>query len=151
MVYAASSYEKQTMLAIRLEGAIGDISMKDNVVWMRRRGTPYVPSPLLYDGVLYFLHHYQGLLSRVIAQTGEEPLRPFRLPDINDIYASPVGAAGRIYITDRSGVTLVLSHDEEPKLLATNQLDDSFSASAAMVDDEIYLRGERYLYCIAKN
>jgi outer membrane protein assembly factor BamB len=52
-------------------------------------------------------------------------------------------------ITSREGVTQVMSHgDPVPKMLAVNRLNDSFSASAAMVDRELYLRGERYLYCI---
>jgi outer membrane protein assembly factor BamB len=73
-----------------------------------------------------------------------------RLDGMNEIYASPVSAAGRIYITDRQGVTLVLDDDPaEPEVLARNVLDESISASAALVGDEIYLRGERHLYCIA--
>ena len=150
MVYAGSSYEKKAMLAIRLEGAKGDISRTDNLVWMRRRGTPYVPSPLLYGEALYFLHHYQGIMSRVIAKTGEEPFGPFRLNGIGNVYASPVGAADRVYITDLDGTTLVMRHGVQPEVLALNQLDDSFSASAAIVDGELYLRGRRFLYCIAQ-
>ncbi|MFT5049304.1 MAG: outer membrane protein assembly factor BamB [Chlamydiales bacterium] len=150
MVYLASSYEKQVMLGIALEGAQGDISDKDNVVWVRRKSTPYVPSPLLYGDALYILHHYQGTLSRLIARSGEEPQRAQRLPGIRNVYASPVGAAGRVYITDLDGTTLVLSHEAQPRVLAQNHLDDSFSASAAMAGDELYLRGERFLYCIAE-
>lgn len=151
MLYAGSSYVKKRMLAVRLAGAKGDITSTDHIVWRRGARTPYVPSPLLYGDWLYFLNHYQGFLARVHAKTGEEPSRPMRLPGMREIYASPVGAAGRIYITDRQGATLVISHGlEKPALLAHNQLDDSFSASAAIVGSEIYLRGMRYLYCIAK-
>ncbi len=151
MVFLGSSYEKRAMLAIKLEGAEGDISGTENLVWMRRRSTPYVPSPLLYGEWLYFMNHYQGFLVRVRAQTGEEPVGPFRLGGMYDVYASPVGAAGRIYITGREGATLVIDHSvEPPKFLALNRLGDSFSASAAVVDGEIYLRGERYMYCIAR-
>lgn len=151
MLYAGSSYVKKRMLAIRLAGAKGDITNTDHVVWRRQVRTPYVPSPLLYGEWLYFLNHYQGFLSRVHAKTGEEAQRPMRLPGMREIYCSPVGAAGRIYITDREGATLVISHDEQPpRLLAHNRLDDSFSASLAIVDREIYLRGQRYLYCIAE-
>tara|TARA_R110002072_G_scaffold46591_2_gene128849 strand:- start:19662 stop:21026 length:1365 start_codon:yes stop_codon:yes gene_type:complete len=151
MLYAGSSYVKKRMLAVRLAGAKGDITNTDHVVWRRSARTPYVPSPLLYGEWLYFLNHYQGFLARVHAKTGEEPSRPMRLPGMREIYASPVGAAGRIYITDREGATLVISHGkQQPKLLAHNLLEDSFSASAAIVGSEIYLRGMRYLYCIAK-
>lgn len=150
MLYAGSSYVKKRMLAVRLSGAKGDITNTDHVVWRRGARTPYVPSPLLYGEWLYFLNHYQGFLARVHAKTGKEPRRPMRLGGMREIYASPVGAANRIYITDRSGVTMVLSHEDEPKLLAHNVLDDSFSASAALVGPELYLRGKRWLYCIAK-
>lgn len=149
MVFAGSSYVRKRMVGIRLDGAKGDISRTDRVAWRRQRSTPYVPSPLLDDGWLWFLNHYQGFLTRVEATTGSEPQRPVRLPEMNEIYASPVGAAGRVYVTDREGVTLVLTREPAaPRLLARNVLDDSISASAALVGDELYLRGARYLYCI---
>ncbi len=150
MVFAASSYDRQAMLAIRLDGAKGDITGTDRVVWRRVRGTPYVPSPLLYGDSLYFLRHYQGILSRVNARTGEEQPGPLRLYGIRNVYASPVGCSGRVYITDLDGVTLVMSHDDNPRPLAQNRLDDSFSASAAIVEGELYLRGRQHLYCIAE-
>jgi len=150
MVFVASSYEKQAMLAIRLDGAKGDITGTKQVVWRRIRRTPYVPSPLLYGKSLYFLRHYQGILSRVATDTGEERHGPFRLDGIRNIYASPVGAANRVYITDRDGITLVISHNDEPKVIAMNRLNDRFSASAAIVGKEMFLRGEKYLYCLAE-
>jgi outer membrane protein assembly factor BamB len=149
MVFVASSYDTRAIFAIRLDGAKGDITQTENVVWHRRERTPYVPSPLLYGDSLYFLRHYQGILTRVNAKTGEEPTGPFRLGGLRNLYASPVGAAGRLYFTDLDGVTLVMSNGEIPRLLARNELDDSFSASAALVEDELFLRGEKFLYCIA--
>ena len=149
VVYAASSYEKQAMLAVRLAGAKGDLSVSENLLWVRRRRTPYVPSPLLYGEFLYTLHHYQGVMSRVVAKTGKEATRPWRLPGIRNVYASPVAAAGRIYVTGRNGNTLVLAHEAALRTLALNRLDDRFSASPAIAGGELYLRGERSLYCIA--
>jgi outer membrane protein assembly factor BamB len=151
-VFAGSSYDIRAMLAIRLEGAKGDITGTEQVAWTRRRGTPYVPSPLLYGDSLYNLQHYQGTIVRLDVKTGEEQGGPFRLGSIRDVYASPVGAAGRIYVTSREGVTQVLTHGEEtPRMLAVNRLDDSFSASAALVGRELFLRGEKHLYCIAED
>ncbi len=150
MVFAAGSYEKQTLLAIRLTGAKGELTGTQQIAWQKNRSTPYVPSPLLYDGWLYYLRHYQGVLSRVNAKTGDEPSGPFRLGSVFNIYSSPVGAAGRIYVTDRNGKTLVMSNDAEPKALTLNKLDDRFSASAALVGDAIFLRGEKFLYCIGE-
>ena len=150
MVYVGSSYEIRSMFAIKLDGATGDITGSDHVVWKRRDRTPYVPSPLLYEGALYFLRHYQGILTRVEAKTGAEETGPFRLGALRDIYASPVAAAGRIYITDLDGVTQVISNDIVPRTVAVNRLDDSFSASAAIVGDEIFLRGKKWLYCLGE-
>jgi outer membrane protein assembly factor BamB len=108
-----------------------------------------VPSPLLFGDSLYNLQHYQGIVSRLDIKTGDEQGGPFRLDAIANVYASPVGAAGRIYVTSREGVTQVMSHGEQtPRMLAVNRLDDSFSASAALAGRELFLRGERYLYCI---
>ena len=81
---------------------------------------------------------------------GLERFGPARLDGIRNVYASLVGAAHRIYIVDRDGSTLVVQHGEIPRALALNRLDDRFSATPAIVDGEIYLRGERYLYCLAE-
>jgi len=150
MVFAGSSYEKRALLALRLEGAAGDITGTDHVAWSRNHGTPYVPSPLLYGDALYFLGHYQGVLSRVNAATGKDQPGPFRLAGIQDVYSSPVAAANRIYITDRDGTTLVLSHEAKPKVLAENRIDDRVNASASIAGRELFLRGERWLFCIAE-
>lgn len=150
MVFAANSYDWQAMLAIRLDGAKGDITDTDRVAWKLNRMTPYVSSPLLYDGTLYFLRHNQNILSRLEATTGRPRGEPIRIEGIREIFASPVGAAGRIYITGRDGVTVVLRHDNENALLALNHLDDVFSASPALAGRELYLRGERFLYCLAE-
>jgi outer membrane protein assembly factor BamB len=150
MVFAGSSYEKRAMLAIRLDGARGDVTGTKQVAWTRTRGTPYVPSPLLSGDSLYFLTHYQGVLSRVNAKTGEDRPGAVRLGRIGDVYASPVAAAGRLYITDRDGVTAVVRDADPPTVLRFNELQDRFNASAAIVDREIFLRGEKYLYCITE-
>jgi hypothetical protein len=121
------------------------------MVWTRQQRTPYVPSPLLYRDSLYFLRHYQGILTRLEATTGRELHGPFRLGGLFDIYASPVAAAGRIYITGRNGTTIVMRHDDPIEILATNPLEDSISASAAIAGPELFLRGERSLYCIAED
>lgn len=149
MVFAASSYDTRALLAIKLEGARGNITGTPQVAWSTRLRTPYVPSPLLYRGSLYFLRHYQGILSRLEAKTGEEKLGPYRLGILRDIYASPVAAAGRVYVTDLNGLTAVIEHSDKPRLLALNPIGESVAASAAVVDKEIFLRGAEHLFCIA--
>ena len=151
MLFAGSSYEKKAFLAIRLDGSKGDITDTDRVAWTRSRGTPYVPSPLLYGDSLYFLTHYQGILSRVDTVTGIDKPGSIRLGNVGNIYASPVAGGGRVYVTDLEGNTIVVSHDDHPKVLAFNSLNDEFSASAAIVGRELFLRGKKHLYCIAED
>ncbi|SRR6266540_232207 len=151
MVFAGNSYDWQAMLAIRLAGAKDDITDTPNLAWKLNRLTPYVSSPLLYDDTLYFLRHNQNILSRFEPATGKPRGEPLRLDGIRDfIFASPVGAAGRIYITARDGTTVVLRHDRDNAPLAVNHLDDTFSASPALADKDLFLRGERFLYCVAE-
>ena len=119
------------------------------MIWTHDKGTPYVPSPLLYGETLYFLGSNSNLLSCFDTKSGKANYEPQRLEGIQGIYSSPVGAAGRVYVTGRGGTTVVLEHDSEYKVLATNKLDDGFDATPAMAGDAIYLRGSKHLYCIA--
>lgn len=148
-VYVGSSYEHQVFFGVELRGARGDLTGGERVLWSRSRGTPYVPSPLLYDDVLYFHNHYQGVLTRVDGATGDERPGPLRLPGIRNVYGSPVAADGRIYVTDLYGTTVVLSHSDKPEVLARNHLDDHFSASAVIAGADLYLRGRSNLYCLS--
>ena len=149
---ATSSYNFQSMIALDIRGAKNgvDLTDSDRIRWRRSKRTPYIPSPLLHQGHVHYLAHYQGVLSRVELATGEENTGPFRLGNLRDIYASPVAADGRLFFVDRSGVTLVLRSGPEPDPLAWNQLDDRFSATPALVGGEIFLRGEKFLYCIGE-
>ena len=148
MVFTGSTYDKTILLAIRLNGAKGDITGTKHIAWSRSRGAPYVPSPLLYGDALYFISQFQGVLTRVNAHTGKNEPGQFRLNGIKKVFASPIGAAGRVYIVDRNGSTIVLNNSKEPTLLSINTLDDSFSASPIAVGSELYLRGEKNIYCI---
>jgi outer membrane protein assembly factor BamB len=148
MVFAGSSYDKRALLAIRLDGAKGDITNTDRVAWRRVRGTPYVPSPLLYEGGLYFLTHYQGILSRVDARTGKDEPGSFRLEGVENVYSSPVAAAGRVYVTDLDGTTIVVKSGQSPQRLSVNHLSEPVSASAAIAGRQLFLRGEKHLYCL---
>ncbi len=150
-LYVGSSYEKRVLMAIDLAGARGDITSTDHVVWTRSRGTPYVPSPLLSGDALYFLTHYQNVLTRVDAKTGEDAPGAMRLGALGNIYASPVAGGGYVYITDLDGVTLVITQSEIPRVVGVNPLGEAVSASAAIVDREVFIRGERHLFCIAED
>lgn len=150
LVYAMSGFRGNALLAIRFAGAEGDITDSPAVVWRYdKKGTSYVPSPLLHGGALYFLDNNRAILSCLDAKTGKQHYTKQRLEGLQGVYASPVGAADRVYIVGRGGKTVVVRQGTKFEVLATNTLEDSFTASPAIVDGEIYLRGLKHLYCIA--
>ncbi len=150
VVYCMSGYEGYALLALPL-GATGDISDSGQIVWAKHRATPYIPSPLLYEGLLYFNQSNQSILSCLDCKTGATVMDRTRLSGISNIYASPVGADGRIYITGRNGTTLVLQRSRELKVLATNELDDPIDASPALAGNQLFLRSSKFVYCIAED
>jgi outer membrane protein assembly factor BamB len=150
LAFLMSGFRGNSAKAIRLADAKGDITGTPAVVWSMDRDTPYVPSPLLYDGILYFLKTNNGLLTAVDSKTGTPHYQAARIDAIPNVFASPVGAAGRVYIPGREGTTVVLKHGAKLEVLAVNELGDGFDASPALVDGEIFLRGYKYLYCIAE-
>ncbi len=143
-----SGFRGNQLRAIRLADAKGDIAASGAQIWTLERDTPYVPSPLLYDGVVYFLKTNSGLLSAYDAKTGKSHYQLQRLDGVPNVFASPVGAKGRVYLTGQEGTTIVIKHGPAHEVLAKNTLDDGFNASPALVDNEIYLRGFKYLYSI---
>ena len=150
LVFLMSGFRGNSLKAVRFGDAKGDITGTPNVVWSLDRDTPYVPSPLLYDGVLYFLKSNNGLLSAFEAKTGKPLYQAQRIDAVPSIFASPVGAAGRIYLLGQQGTAVVLKHGPAIEVLATNTLNDKFDASPALVDREMYLRGYENLYCVAE-
>jgi outer membrane protein assembly factor BamB len=145
-----SGFRGNALLAVRLADAKGDVTGKPAIVWSYDKDTPYVPSPLLYQDALYFLKSNSGVITRFDVKTGK-PSYTERLEKVANVYASPVAAAGRVYVTARDGVTAVLDAGPGLKVLATNTLSDPMDASPAIVDNEIYLRGTKYLYRISAN
>jgi outer membrane protein assembly factor BamB len=150
MLFAMSGFRGNNLKAIRLADAAGDITNTGAIVWSLDRDTPYVPSPLLYDGILYFLKTNNGILSTYDAKTGKPHYPPQRLDGVPNVFASPVGAAGRVYFPGREGATMVIKNGPAFEVLATNTLDDGFDASPALVDKEMFMRGYKYLYSIAE-
>ena len=77
-----------------------------------------MPSPLLYDGILYFLKTNSGMLSAFDAKTGKPHYQLQRLDGVPNVFSSPVGAAGRVYIAGREGTTAVIKPGPAYEVLA---------------------------------
>lgn len=149
MVYLTSGYRGNALLAVKL-GREGDLTGTDALAWSHNRSTPYVPSPLLYNNRLYFFGSNSGLLSCFDAKTGQPLINTERIPALQGVYASPVGAANRVYLLGRNGASVVLNASDKLEVVATNTLEDGFEASPAVAGKELFLRGRQNLYCIAE-
>ena len=149
MVYCISGFQGNALLAIRL-GRTGDLTGSDAIAWTHNKNTPYVPSPLLYNGKLYFFAVNNGILSCLDSKSGNPLIDAKKLEDLAGVYASPLGAAGRVYLVGRNGVTVVLKQSDTLEVLATNRLEEKFDASPAAVGKDLFLRGHEYLYCLTE-
>ncbi len=149
VVYCMSGYRGNALLAIRL-GRTGELTGTDAIVWRHNKSTPYVPSPLLYGDKLYFFAVNNNLLSCIDAKTGQTLIDAQRIEGLQGVYASPVGADGRVYLVGRNGVTVVLKHSDKLEVTATNRLEEKFDASPAVAGKDLFLRGQQYLYCLAE-
>lgn len=150
LVILMSGYRGNSIKAVKIAEARGDITATPAIAWTFDRDTPYVPSPLLYDNILYFMKGNTGVVSAFDAKSGKPHYALQRIDGVPNVFASPVGADGKVIVLGQDGAAAVLKHGPTYEVLATNKLEDKFDASPALVGGEIYLRGYRYLYCVAQ-
>lgn len=147
VAYVMSGYRGAAAVAVPLD-ATDDVTNSDKVLWRYGKETPYVPSPLVVGGRVYFTQGNTQVLTILDAKTGKPVLAGERLPGVSAFYASPVAAAGRLYFVDRQGTTVVLKAGDTAEVLATNKLGDPVDASPVVAGRQLYLRGAKHLYCI---
>jgi len=129
------------------EFGITAIRLKDKtVMWRYKRSLPYVPSPVLYQDVLYSVRS-GGIVTAIDAETGRL-LKEGRVQDApGDYFASPVAADGMIYLASFEGKVSVLKAAREWEILAVKDLGDNISASPTIADGAILIRTHSRLYC----
>lgn len=140
VVYVTSGFRGSALMAIRL-GRAGDLTGTDAILWTHKRATPYVPSALLYGDRLYFFGSNNGILSCFDVKAGRPVLNGERIQALQGVYASPVGAAGRVYLLGRNGATVVIKRSDKLEVLATNQLGEGVDASPALAGKDLLVRG----------
>ncbi|HEV3416914.1 MAG TPA: PQQ-binding-like beta-propeller repeat protein [Pirellulales bacterium] len=113
--------------------------------WTRAQNTPDVPSPLIYDGLVYLCRE-NGNLTVLDAKTGEPYYEHRTHSDRHR--ASPVYADGKVYLTARDGTITVVKTGKEFEVLASNAMGENMSASPAIANGTIYLRTFAALYAI---
>src|SRR5205807_9972095 len=116
------------------------------VLWRYRKSLPNVPSPILYQGVLYLLKE-GGIVTSMDPATGKV-FRQARLDGALDQYfASPVAAAGKLYMVSQTGHVVVVKAGRQWEALAVNSLDEECFATPALFGDSIFIRTRSALYC----
>ena len=150
VVYLTSGFMGSALQAVRL-GRTGDLTGTDAIVWSHNKNTPYVPSPLLDDNLLYILSGTDAIVSCFDTGNGQAYFEHERLEGVHAAYASPVAARDRVYILSREGACVVLKKGPKPEVLAVNKVADKRSdASLALAGKDLFLRTSGNLYCISQ-
>ena len=131
-------------IAVRAGGR-GDVTQTHRL-WEAKAGAN-VCSPIIHDGHLYWVSD-RNRVAYCVRLTDGEIMYQERFPD--QPYASATAGDSKIYITTRRGGTYVLAAKPEFEQLAHNKLDDdsTFNASPTISDGRLFLRSDRFLYCI---
>lgn len=146
-LYQSRRSAQNSFQAIRM-GTKGDVTAT-NSLWKYTKTLPNVPSPLLYQGVLYLMKE-GGILTTINPDDGSV-LKQGRLQGaLSPYFSSPVGADGKVYVSSEAGNVVVLKAGKEWEVLRVNDLDDMIYATPAIADNRIYLRTRSALYCFSK-
>ena len=128
------------------------LAMKDSpYVQFRFPVTPDVPAPLVKDGLVYLLDANGSFLLCLDAKTGKQVYKQDLIKGRARHRASPAYADGNVYLLSKDGGTAtIVKAGPNYELVASNKLDDMFSASPAFSNGRIYLRGYKSLYAIGE-
>ncbi len=125
----------------------GDVTDTDNVAWNSKDIGPYVPTAVLYKGTLYGTKATNGIITALDAKSGETVFPTARIDGIDSIYSSLVAANDHIYVTGRSGKTVVMKHGDSVDVVSTNDVGEAVDATLALADNQVFVRGEKHLFC----
>jgi len=153
LVYISSGNRPiQPIIAVR-PGAAGDISLAPNgdrserIAWSKKRGGPYMTTPLVYGRYLYVCSN-AGMLTCYEADTGKEIYKE-RLGGVS-YTASPVAADGRLYFTTEQGEVRVVKTGPKFELLAVNNVGDVCMATPAISGGTLFVRSQHYLFALGR-
>jgi outer membrane protein assembly factor BamB len=130
-------------------GGTGDVT-SSHVLWMKKKGLPYVPSALVYQGQ-YVMVKDGGLVTAYDAKTGNELYVMERVAAPGRYFASPVAANGHLYFIALEGgaVTVLKAGTDKPTVVAKAKLGERTAATPALADNVLYIRTDKHLYAFA--
>ena len=124
-------------------------SNSEAIVWSRTGRGSYMPTPLVYEGILYVLGN-NGLFDAYNLRTGEEVYRQ-RLPVVGSGFsASPVASDGKLYLSNEDGEMLVIAAGQKFAHIATNSMGEMLMATPALSDGVMYVRSSASLFAVGR-
>ena len=117
------------------------------IAWKADNGSPYTPTPLVYDGLLYVLRD-NGVVTVYEVKTGARIYQQRLAVGAGGFSASPVAADGRVYFTSEDGDVFVVRAGRTFELLARNTMGQVCMASPAISGDLLIVRTRSMLYGI---
>ena len=133
--------------------ATGDISLGADqergahVAWRKTRGSPYTPTPIVYDGLLYVCND-NGVLTVYDAATGAQ-VYTHRIGTTNSTFsASPVAGRGHLYLSSEDGEVFVVKAGRTYELIATNRMGEALMATPAISDGILIVRGQQHVFAV---
>ena len=133
----------ENTMAIKLDGKSGNLT-DSNMLWINKKAAAYLPSPVLYKGLVYIAGD-RGINTCLDAAKGTVVWKK-RLGD--QYYASPVAGDGKVYFPSKEGIVFVVKAGPQYEVLAKNDMGEGIVASLAISDGQVFLRGEKHLFCI---
>ena len=141
LVLVSSAWPQRHLLAIKPDGQ-GDVT-ESKIVWQTTKGAYYVPSPVCTDDYL-FTTMTNGQVHCIEVATGNTVWTE----NLGKQYSSPVLANGLVYMPNDEGTITVIKPGPKFEAIAKNSIGEKMNASPAISNGKIYLRGEKYIYCI---
>ena len=141
--------KRRAVNAVRKIRLGGEGDMTDGAVqWLYYKSLPNVPSPLLYDGVVY-LTKDGGILTALSAEDGSV-LKQGRLREaMGRYFASPIAADGKVFAADETGRISVIRPGADWEVIRTNAMDEPVYATPVVMDGRLFVRTQAALYCFA--
>lgn len=144
LLYLTAGFPEHHILAIRPTG-MGNVT-DSHIVWRTTKGASYVPSPIV-QGDHFLVVADNGIASCFVGKTGER----LWMERLGRHYSgSLVAANGLVYFTDDDGVTKIVKPGDELNVVAENELGEECYSSPAISNGQIFIRGEKHLFCIGK-
>ena len=126
-----------------------DGTVASKVAWKYTKTTPYIPSALVLDGIVYIIND-GGILTSFDAATGDV-IKRSRLTDATgQYYSSPVSDGQKMLFANLEGKVSLVQSGREWKSLSTLDLEESIVASPSIQSGRLYIRTETQLYCFGK-